>query len=103
MRRDLKRRIERLERETGNQSVPWLVITTRRIEQTTLGPGERVVEDWLSADNGLLVTEARITTDPSDSGRRCKQKLDWGRRIFEPLDEAMPTPPSWTIENARAG
>ena len=102
MRRDLKRRIERLERDIGKQSLPWFVVTTRRTAKLTLGPGERVVEDWLSADNGFLITEERITTDPNDFGKRCKQKLDWGRKFFEPLDEAMPAIECWTIDNAGA-
>jgi hypothetical protein len=53
MRGDLKRRVERLEQHLGTVSLPWLHIGLT-IEILPLNPGERIVEDWLSADNGLM-------------------------------------------------
>jgi hypothetical protein len=89
MGRDLKRRVERLEQAIGKMSLPWLHVMLTG-DGPEAGPGDRVVDDWLIADNGLLVTQERVTTDPNDLGKRCPQKLDWARRYFEPLDELMP-------------
>jgi hypothetical protein len=91
MRGDLKRRVERLEQHLGTVSLPWLHIGLT-IEILPLNPGERIVEDWLSADNGLMVTRERLTTDPNDQGKRCPVKLDWARRFFQPPNDPLPWP-----------
>ena len=99
MRRDLKRRIERLEKHREPFSLPWFHLTTLPIDVRTLGPGERIVEDWLSVDNGFAFTRERVTTDPNDQGKRCTPKMDWGRRYFQPPEEAFPALASWKVED----
>jgi hypothetical protein len=70
MRKELSRRLERLERRVGGYCLPWFQIALT-IHGLELGPGERIVEDWLSADYGVLITQERVTTDPEDQGRQC--------------------------------
>jgi|HubBroStandDraft_6_1064221.scaffolds.fasta_scaffold395609_2 hypothetical protein len=88
MKKDLLRRLERLERRVRGDSLPWfhIAVTIRGLE---LGPGERIVEDWLSADEGVLITQERVTTDPDDEGNRCPCKLDPLR--FSQLPPVFPT------------
>lgn len=101
MSRDLKRRIERLEQVRGTADLPWMSIVTM-IDVETLGAGERIVYDWLSAENGLLILGERVTTDPNDQGRECTPVLTWGKRYFEPLRaEDISLPISRRIENAQ--
>jgi hypothetical protein len=101
MSRNLKRRIARLEQSIGKMSLPWMHVALT-MEGPPVGPGERIVEDWLSADNGLIVTLERVTSDPNDQGKRCQPKLDWARGYFEPPGELKPPPADRTISNLGA-
>ena len=97
MGRDLKRRIERLEQAIGKMSLPWIHVMLT-MDGPEAGQGERIVDDWLIADNGLRMNLERVTTDPNDQGKRCLEKLDWARGYFEPLDELMPPVADRTIQ-----
>lgn len=74
MRRDLLRPLERLEQHIGQVNLSWLHIALTS-EGPESGPGERIVADWLSADNGILMTHERVTVDPNDEGKRFWPKL----------------------------
>ena len=68
----LLRRIEALERKLlWRKSVPPLVVVYRLDPERTLGPNERIVEDWFEDHNNLITARERITSDPEDVGRRC--------------------------------
>jgi hypothetical protein len=98
MRKDLLRRVERLEQPMKQFCLPWLHIALTS-DGPEPGPDERLVDDWLSAENGLVITIDRITMDPNDEGKRCTPKLDWGRQYFGPLEGVFPARTSRTIEN----
>ncbi len=98
MRGGLKRRIERLERNIGHRNLGWIVVLLSTDRQP--GPGERLVIDWLSADNGMVILTQRITPDPNDSGKHCTPILDgWARWYFEPVEEMLQSVEGWMLEN----
>ena len=76
MRRDLLRRLAKLEERRPNP-LPLLrtVCITDFIEEPrrkTLAPGERIVLDWYSDVNFEVLARERITSDPCDQGHRCE-------------------------------
>lgn len=75
MRRDLLRRIQRLEAGfRSNEPWPSLVVVVRSIEseqRNQLTAGERIVQDWFRNDNHLVLARERVTTEADDMGRRC--------------------------------
>jgi hypothetical protein len=75
MRRDLERRLARLEQGQGAGHILRTIRVTDYIDEArrkALAPGERIVLDWYSdVDFGVLARE-RITTDPVDEGHRCE-------------------------------
>jgi hypothetical protein len=69
MRRDLLRRLEKLESRQSRLQVDGLFWPNEIVDPQTLAPNERIVEDWyLDSDNGIRWTIERITTDPADQG-----------------------------------
>jgi hypothetical protein len=77
MRRDLLRRLAKLEERDRPQALPLLrtVSITDCIEERqrkALAAGERIVLDWYSDVNFEVLARERITTDPGDEGRRCE-------------------------------
>jgi len=83
MKKDLLRRLDRLEQRIGSIDLPRMVIATM-IDETGLAPGERVVEDWLTDIDGWVTAELRVTSDPNDQGKRCTPVVSpWAKRFFK--------------------
>ena len=72
----LARRLRRLEVRVPEEATwpmwVWILVNVREQEQITVGPGERLVEDWYRDDNGVVSARLRVTADPQDEGRRCE-------------------------------
>lgn len=84
MRRDLLRRITRLETSSGHVRLPKFVLVTNSIareQRESIAAGERIVIDWVNDVDGFVNARERITTDPADEGRRCEPIVTWSRRI----------------------
>lgn len=75
MRTDLLRRVERLEGLLARASCPvllWVDSGPNDVRFGSLGPDERMVYDIYRIDGSWGEARRRITTDPSDHGRRCE-------------------------------
>ena len=69
MRRDLERRLTRLERSRGVRHILRTIIVTDSIDEprrNTLVPGERIVLDWYRDEEFEVWARERITTDAVD-------------------------------------
>lgn len=81
MRKDILRRLKRLEQRIGPEEWPLYVVILASDpeeadpigakEPASLGPDERIVVDWIRNDEPYVLARERITSDPSDMGRRC--------------------------------
>jgi len=76
MRRDLLRRLAKLERHRP-EALPllrhvWITDCVEEPRRTALCAGERIVLDWYSDVNFEVFARERITTDACDEGRRCE-------------------------------
>ena len=70
MRKDLLRRLEKLEERRSSPEVMgvfWMKYVDRE-RRNTLAPNERIVEDWYLYEYGIQWVGERITTDPCDQG-----------------------------------
>ena len=88
MRRDLLRRLAKLEERDGPQALPllrtvWITDCIEEPRRTALAPGERIVLDWYSDVNFEVLARERITTDLCDEGRRCEPSSPLPRRYTE--------------------
>lgn len=84
MKRDLLRRMTRLETRFGALDAPKFILLMDGNAQEpckSLAPGERIVIDWYSDVDGFVLARERITTDPADDGRRCEPTVTWSGRI----------------------
>jgi hypothetical protein len=93
MRKDLLRRLEKLEAHRALLRVGGIVWVSNPVNRRTLGPNERIVEDWyLGPENQILSCSERIATDPGDEGWNYRgprrQKAD--RRFRFTTDTADP-------------
>lgn len=69
MRKDLLRRLEKLEAHRALLRVDGIFWANDLVNPRKLGPNERIVEDWyLGSDNQILSYSGRIATDPGDEG-----------------------------------
>jgi hypothetical protein len=74
MRRDLVRRLARLEEscaQTQVSPVPLVLLLGAECERP-LGPGEYIVMDWFRDSGSILFARERTTADCADAGRRCQ-------------------------------
>ncbi len=85
MRKDLVRRLEKLESARPKfdiRAVVWLNPIEDR--DRVLAENERIVEDWyVDGDDLIIKMEQRITNDPSDTGRNYKSDPA-GREFDDP-------------------
>ena len=95
MRRDLIRRLARLEKLWPTRRWPSLLWVMRRVEEfrkAAVGADEWVVLDWYRCfrpDAGVFWARERIASDPSDQGRICppgRCMEDVMRELGEPCD-----------------
>ena len=71
MKRELLRRLEKVEAAVVPQPLPLMVVTGRHVE--ALEPGQRMVDDWLGRDGFIIYAVPRMTSDLSDHGRYCRR------------------------------
>jgi hypothetical protein len=91
MNKNLLRRLARLERWTPPEgprwpTMVWMMNPMDEGARAALAPGERIVDDWYRDLYGVVWARERITTDPSDPGRRCERGghlLDVIRELHE--------------------
>ncbi len=73
MRRDLLRRVDRLEAHlTSSRRGPVMLVWYDLVDDETraaLAPGERIVEDWDRENERFAWMHERITTDADDFGK----------------------------------
>lgn len=75
MRRDLQRRLERLEWRQDEVGIPLFIVITHTIDdqrRIALGSGEHIVLDWYNNLNGHILARERVSSDFADQGRRCE-------------------------------
>jgi hypothetical protein len=75
MRRDLVRRLERIESRWANVSrrvvCCWVHDRIEDARRNALADNERIVRDLYRVDGSFGLARERITTDPADEGRSC--------------------------------
>lgn len=74
MKRDLLRRLERLEDQLESKTCPVVYGIPHPDDEpgfSTLAPGERIVHDIYRIRGCWGDARARITADPNDQGRKC--------------------------------
>jgi hypothetical protein len=77
MRRELLRRLERIEARRPLLEIGGLIWPTQVVNRQALRPNERIVEDWyLDSQNEIQSTSERITTDPADQGWNYRDTAD---------------------------
>lgn len=77
MKKQLLRRLEKLEAHRPILEVGGLFWRTELVDRHTLRPNERIVEDWyLDSQNDIQSTSERITADPADQGWNYKDTAD---------------------------
>jgi hypothetical protein len=90
--KDLERRVTSLEQQMHpplGRGLSWL-LPLDAAKRNGLTPGQRIVEDDYENDEGeTLMSVERITSDPSDIGKRF---LDgsWNRKAFEQYVRSQP-------------
>ena len=101
MRRDLLRRLAKLEERDGPEALPllrtvWITDCIEEPRRKGLAAGERIVLDWYSDVNFEVLARERITTHPGDEGSRCEPSPPLPRRHTElaaPLILEIPADP----------
>ena len=75
MRRDLQRRLERLERRQDEVGIPLFIVITHSIDEQrriALRADEHIVLDWYNNVDGHVLARERLSHDFADEGRRCE-------------------------------
>ena len=106
MRRDLLRRLEKLEERFLQAPPPllrtvWITECIDESRRQQMADGECIVLDWDREVNSEVFARERITADPNDQGRRCESNPPWSRGYGEyaaplileiPADPRIPEP-----------
>jgi hypothetical protein len=89
MRRELRRRLEKLEARRPRLEIGGLFWPTEIVNRQAIRPNERIVEDWyLDSQNEIQSTSERITTAQEDQGWNYRDTAD-GRTIVSNLQREI--------------